>query len=174
MSPSLAGNTPVGIPVGVPPTEIAEQLAKGTIDGSKIDYGGADLAFKLGGIIKYTTEVDNFVTSFGLAMNPDSFNKLPADLRRMIEESVVGHEQAVGQLWDGSDPVGKKALVDGGMQVLKFSKDDDARVRKIAGELQEKMVNDLEAKNLPARAVYTMMRELSERHGKSLKGAGTP
>ena len=35
-------------PVGVPPTEIAEQLQKGTIDGTFIDYGGAGIAFKLG------------------------------------------------------------------------------------------------------------------------------
>ena len=36
-------------PVGVPPTEIAEQLQKGTIDGAFMDYGGVGIAFKLGG-----------------------------------------------------------------------------------------------------------------------------
>jgi TRAP-type C4-dicarboxylate transport system substrate-binding protein len=44
-------------PVGVPPTEIAETLQKGTIDGTFIDYGGAGIAFKLGGIVKYSTEL---------------------------------------------------------------------------------------------------------------------
>ena len=39
-------------PVGVPPTEIAEQLQKGTIDGAFMDYGGVGIAFKLGGTIK--------------------------------------------------------------------------------------------------------------------------
>jgi TRAP-type transport system periplasmic protein len=160
-------------PVGVPPTEIAEQLSKGTIDGTMIDYGGAGVAFKLGGIVKYTTEVYNFVTSFGLAMNLDAYNKLSPDLKRMIDESVVGHDQAVGQLWDARDPPGKKALLDGGMQVVKFSPEDDARVRKIAADLHEKTIKDLEAKNLPARAVYTMMRELSERHAKTSKNSWT-
>ncbi|MEA3194422.1 MAG: TRAP-type transport system periplasmic protein, partial [Betaproteobacteria bacterium] len=31
-------------PVGVPPTEIAEQLSKGTIDGAFMDYGGVGIA----------------------------------------------------------------------------------------------------------------------------------
>ncbi|HTO47317.1 MAG TPA: TRAP transporter substrate-binding protein DctP, partial [Burkholderiales bacterium] len=50
-------------PVGVPPTEIAEQLQKGTIDGAFIDYGGAGIAFKLGGTIKYSTELYAYVAS---------------------------------------------------------------------------------------------------------------
>ena len=37
-------------PVGVPPTEQVEQLQKGTIDGAFIDYGGAGIAFKMGGM----------------------------------------------------------------------------------------------------------------------------
>jgi TRAP-type C4-dicarboxylate transport system substrate-binding protein len=46
-----------GTPVGVLPTEQVEQLQKGTIDGVFIDYGGAGIAFKMGGILKYSTEI---------------------------------------------------------------------------------------------------------------------
>jgi TRAP-type transport system periplasmic protein len=41
-----------GTPVGVSPTEQVEQLQKGTIDGVFIDYGGAGIAFKMGGVLK--------------------------------------------------------------------------------------------------------------------------
>ncbi|HUQ24137.1 MAG TPA: TRAP transporter substrate-binding protein DctP, partial [Burkholderiales bacterium] len=58
-------------PVGVPPTEISEQLQKGTIDGAFMDYGGVGIAFKLGGIVKHSTELYAYVTSFGLGMNED-------------------------------------------------------------------------------------------------------
>ena len=44
-------------PVGVLPTEQVEQLQKGTLDGTFIDYGGAGIAFKMGGVVKYTTEL---------------------------------------------------------------------------------------------------------------------
>lgn len=156
-------------PVGVAPTEMAEQLQKGTIDGTMIDYGGAGIAFKLGGTIKYTSELYFFVTSFGLAMNPDTYNKLPADLKKMIDESVVGHEVEIGRGWDSIDGPGKKALVDGGMQPIKFSKEEDARVRKIAADFHESTVKQLEGKNPQARAVYNMMRALAEKHAKTSK-----
>ncbi len=73
-------------PVGVPPTEIAEQLQKGTIDGAFIDYGGAGIAFKLGGTIKYSTELYAYVASFGVAMNEEFWNKLPPDLKKLVTD----------------------------------------------------------------------------------------
>ena len=61
-----------GTPVGVLPTEQVEQLQKGTIDGVFIDYGGAGIAFKMGGTVKHSTEMYSYVASFGLAMNEDT------------------------------------------------------------------------------------------------------
>jgi TRAP-type C4-dicarboxylate transport system substrate-binding protein len=156
-------------PVGVQPTEIAEQLQKGTIDGTFIDYGGAGIAFKLGGIVKYTTEIYGFVSSFGLAMNPDFYNKLPADLKKLVDDSVRGKEKEVGEAWDSIDVPGKKLLMDAGGEAIKLSKEEDARFRKIGAELSERHIKELEAKKLPARAVYNQMKALSEKHAKTSK-----
>src|SRR4051812_42302708 len=84
-----------GTPVGVPPPEQLEQLQKGTLDGVFIDYGGAGIAFKMGGTLKYSTEMYSYVSSFGVAMNPDFYNKLPADLKKLIDASVKGVEKEV-------------------------------------------------------------------------------
>ncbi len=154
-------------PVGVAPTEIAEQLQKGSIDGAFIDYGGAGIAFKLGGIIKYSTEMYSYVASFGIAMNPDFYNKLPADLKKLVDDSVRGKEKEVGQAWDSIDGPGKKLLVEGGAEAFKLSKEEDARFRKLGAELSERHIKELEAKGLPARAAYTMMRALSEKHSRT-------
>ncbi len=156
-------------PVGVPPTEMHEQLQKGTIDGAFIDYGGAGIAFKLGGTVKYTTEIYGFVASFGLAMNPNFYNRLPADLKKLVDDSMVGIEKAIGEGWDSIDGPGKKALTDGGMEPIKLSPAEDARFRKIGEQVADKTIADLEKKGLPARAVYNMMRELSAKHAKTSK-----
>jgi len=156
-------------PVGVAPTEIAEQLQKGTIDGAFIDYGGAGIAFKLGGIIKYSTEMYSYVASFGIAMNPDFYNKLPADLKKLVDDSVVGKEKEVGEAWDGIDGAGKKLLVDGGAEAIKLSAAENAKFRTIGADLSERHVKELEAKGLPARAAYNMMRALSGKHSKTSK-----
>ena len=156
-------------PVGVAPTEQADQLQKGTIDGTFIDYGGAGIAFKLGGILKHTTEMYSYVTSFGLIMNPAYYDKLPADLKKLIDDSVTGKESEIGKGWDSIDGPGKKLLMDGGMQPIKLAPAEDARFRKIGADVAEKTINDLEAKKLPAREVYTMMKALSETHAKTSK-----
>ena len=61
-----------GTAVGVQPNEQLEQLQKGTLDGTFIDYGGAGVAFKMGGTIKHSTEMYSYVSSFGIGVNPTS------------------------------------------------------------------------------------------------------
>jgi hypothetical protein len=124
-------------PVGVPPTEIAEQLQKGTIDGAFIDYGGAGIAFKLGGTVKYSTELYLYVTSFGLALNEEFWGKLPPDLKKLVLDTTTGKEKEIGEAWDGLDVPGKKALMDGGAEAIRFSAAENAKVRKIGAEVSE-------------------------------------
>ena len=64
---------------------------------------------------------------------------------------------------------GKKALIDGGAEAIRFNAADDAKVRKIGVEVSEAKIKELEANGLPARAVYDKMRELSEKHAKTSK-----
>jgi TRAP-type transport system periplasmic protein len=101
-------------PVAVPPNEQGEQLQKGTIDGVCIDYGGAGIAFKMGGIVNYSTEIYAYVSSFGLAMNEDFWTRLPPDLKSLVMQSVTGVETKLGQAWDASDSPSKQALMGGG------------------------------------------------------------
>src|SRR5262245_11439083 len=158
-----------GTPVGVLPTEQVEQLQKGTIDGTFIDYGGAGIAFKMGGVIKYTTEMYSYVSSFAVAMNEDFWSKLPADLQTLVTKSVIGVEKEVGEAWDGLDSLGKKLLIDGGAEPIKLSPEENARFRKIGAEVAEARIKELEGKGMPARTIYTMMKSLAEKHGKTSK-----
>ena len=158
-----------GTPVGVLPTEQVEQLQKGTIDGVFIDYGGAGIAFKMGGVLKYSTEMYSYVSSFGVAMNPDFWNRLPADLQVIVTKSMTGVEKEVGEAWDGLDVPGKKAIMDGGGEAIRLSPEENARFRKIGAEVAEARVKDLESKGMPARAIYDRMKSLAQEHAKSSK-----
>jgi len=156
-------------PVGVAPTEQVEQLQKGTIDGVFIDYGGAGIAFKMGGVVKHSTEMYSYVTSFGLAMNEDFWNKLPTDLKDLVMKSLTGVEKEIGEAWDSLDAPGKKAILDGGGEAIRLSPAENDKFRKIGAELTEAKIKELEAKSLPARAVYTTMKALAEKHTKTSK-----
>jgi TRAP-type C4-dicarboxylate transport system substrate-binding protein len=158
-----------GTPVGVLPTEQVEQLQKGTIDGTFIDYGGAGIAFKMGGIIKYVTEMYSYVSSFGVGMNEDFWSKLPPDLQALVAKSMMGVEKEVGEAWDALDGIGKKLLVDAGAEAIKLSAEENARFRKIGAEVAEARVKELEGKGMPARAIYTMMKTLADKHAQTSK-----
>ena len=86
-----------GSPVGVAPTEQVEQLQKGTIDGVVIDYGGAGIAFKMGGTVKHSTEMYSYVASFGLG-----------DERGHLEQAAAGpaaaDRQVAGRRRKGNRP----------------------------------------------------------------------
>jgi TRAP-type C4-dicarboxylate transport system substrate-binding protein len=158
-----------GTPVGVLPTEQVEQLQKGTIDGVFIDYGGAGIAFKMGGVIKYSTEMYSYVSSFGVAMNEDFWNKLPPDLKELVTKSMIGVEKEVGEAWDALDVPGKKAIMDGGAEAIRLSPTENEKFRKIGGDVTEAKIKELDAKGLPARAVYTTMKSLADKHVKNSK-----
>ena len=160
-------------PVGVQATEQVEQLQKGTIDGTFIDYGGAGIAFKMGGVVKYSTEMYSYISSFGVIMNEDFWNKLSPDLQALVTKSFTGVEKEVGEAWDGLDVPGKKALMDGGGEAIKLSKEEDAKFRKIGAEVDDAKVKELEGKGMPAKAVYTLMKSLSEKHSKTSKNFWT-
>jgi TRAP-type transport system periplasmic protein len=162
-----------GTPVGVAPPDQLEMLQKGTLDGVFIDYGGAGIAFKMGGTLKYTTEMYSYVSSFGVAMNPDFYKQLPADLRKLVDQSTLGVEKEVGEGWDALDAIGKKLLVDAGDEPIRLKPDEDAKFRKIGEQVVEAKLKELEEKRLPARAVYKMMKTLSEKHAADSKNFWT-
>ena len=155
-----------GTPVGISPADQLDAMQKGTLDGSFIDYGGAGIAFKMGGTIKHTTEMYSYVSSFGVAMNPAFYNRLPADLKKMVDDSVKGVEKEVGMGWDALDDVGKKLLLDGGGEAIKLSSAEDAKFRKAGDQVTEARLKELEAKGLPARQAFTLIKSLSEKHAK--------
>ena len=154
-------------PVGVPPTEVSEQIQKGVIDGAMTDYGGAALALQLAGIVKYTTELYVYVTSFGFTMNEAYWAKLPPDIQKYILDTTSGREKEIGSLLDDLDPIGKKMLLDQGGRAEALPAAEDAKVRKIAAEVSQQLIKDLDAKKLPATEVVALMRTYSEKHAKT-------
>ena len=156
-----------GTPVGIPPSGIADALQKGTIDGCFVDYGGADTAFHLGGIVKYTTEMYSYVSSFGVVMNPASFAKLPPDLQKLIEDTTRPSVDTIGKLWDSADAPGKKYLVSEGDTPIALSKDQDALFKKIGAEDTAKVLAELDGKGLPATKVHAAMKAAADKYAKT-------
>lgn len=162
-----------GTPVGLPPTQMVESMQKGTIDGAVIDYGGGGIAFKIGPVTKYTTEMYSYVTSFCICMNQATYDKLPPNLKKLIDDSFVGVEKEVGMEWDKLDDIGKAIMVKDGMTPIVLSPEEDAKFRKVGAQVADSEVAALEKKGLPARKVYDMMQTLAKKHEKDSRNFWT-
>lgn len=158
-----------GTPRGLPPTQMVEQMEKGTLDGAIIDYGGAGIAFRIGPVTKYTTETYAYVTSFGVAMNQKTFSSLPANLQKLVVETMKGREKEVGQEWDKLDAIGKAIMVKAGTTPIILPKAEMDRFRAAGKKVTEAQLAEKEKKGLPARAVYKMMIDLAAKHAKTSK-----
>lgn len=156
-----------GTPVGVPPSGIADALQKNTIDGCFVDYGGAHTAFRLGGLVKYTTELYGYVSSFGVVMNPNSYAKLPPDLQKLIDETTLPRIEQVGKLWDSADAPGKAYLVSEGDTPIVLSKEQDALFKKIGAEDTSRVLAELDKKGLPATKVHAAMKAAADKYAKT-------
>ncbi len=147
-----------GTPVGVPPSGIADAMQKNTIDGCFLDYGGADSAFHLGGIAKHMTEMYSYVSSFGVVMNPNSYDKLPPDLQKLIDETTRPRIAEVGKLWDSADAPGKKYLIAHGGTPITLSNEQDALFKKIGAEDTARVLKALDDRGLPGSKVHAAMK----------------
>jgi TRAP-type C4-dicarboxylate transport system substrate-binding protein len=156
-----------GTPVGVPPSGIADALQKGTIDGCFVDYGGAHTAFHLGGLVKYTTEMYSYVSSFGVVMNPASFASLPPDLQKLIEDTTRPRIEEIGKLWDSADAPGKAYLASEGGTAIALSPEQDKEFKQIGAEDAAKVIAELDRKGLPASKVHAAMKAAAENYTKS-------
>lgn len=156
-----------GTPVGMPPTHIVDNMIKGSLDGAMIDYGGAGIAFKMGPATKYTTEIYSYVASMCLCMNTRFYKGLPAHLKKLVDDSLIGADKAIGNSFDITDPIGKKIMMKAGMKPVDLPAEELAKFKKIGAQVTEKQLSALEKKGLPARAVYKMMTDLSAKHAKT-------
>ena len=85
----------------------------------------------------------------------------------MVSDSVTGIEKEIGNGWDALDVPGKKAMMDGGGEAIRLSKAEDDRLRKIGADVTESVLKGMEAKGMPSRTVYTMMKGLAEKHART-------
>lgn len=154
-----------GKPVGLPPTAMAEALQKGTIDGTFTDYGGAGLAFQLGPHLKNITEMYAYTVSFTLAMNPATFDGLPADLQAMIEESFAGKSAEIGQVWDELGVIGKGVLKKAGVKINMLNDGELDKFRAIGEKVSAEYIATVDKKGKPASEVLAMMKDLIKEVG---------
>jgi len=149
-----------------PAPESFELLSNGVMDGTLFPAESVE-SFKIDKVVKYATSFPGglYNTSFVFMMNPATYDKLPADVKKVVDE-LSGEVAArmFGKGWDKVDRRGMAFMQAAGVQ---FTKADAAFVKTVKDKtapLEEKWVRDAEAKGLkdPKKALAEFRAEIAK------------
>ncbi len=151
-------------PVGVSPGDVSDALNKGTIDGVIMGYSGVT-AFQLHHVARYSTEWNTGIVAFAMTMNQDSYDKLPADLKKNIDDTTgLTGAMRGGAEFDRDDKGSRKVSGDAGVQFIEAAPDDVKTLQALGQKIADQAVANLEAKGLPGRDYLAALKAARDKH----------
>jgi TRAP-type transport system periplasmic protein len=150
------GATPVFMSSG----DLVVAIEKGTVDGAGMHPSGIR-DFKLGGKIKYIMMDVNLGAPVPIMciMNKDSYNKLPADLKAVIDNSAEFGKQKVLDGWRNTTEDDMKYWKAEGIEIIHFSPQELARWQPTIDRARDRVGKELDTKGIPGTEVVKYIRE---------------
>jgi len=160
------GATPVGMPVPA----VTESLTKGVIQGTTIPWEVVP-SLKIAEIVKnhttFSGEQGLFTQTFAMTMNRRSYEKLPADLKKVIDaNSGVETAALFGRAMDEGDRLGLASAQKLGNKVVTLDAAETARWKAAAAVVEADWVKEVQAKNIDGAKLVAEARALIARHSK--------
>ena len=152
------------IPVSVLPLDVPDALRRGAIDGAAMTYQGAGYS-KLAPLVRYSTNLDANTITFGLIMHPATYERLPPDLQKIVDD-VLGPTagQRLAQALERDAIGGKQYMNDGGVTIIEPEPRERQAFNAAVQPVIAKTIAQLEAKGLPAQEVYDALKAGVARH----------
>ena len=160
------GATPVGMPVPA----VTEALSKGVIDGTTVPWEVTP-SLKIAELVKnHTSFAGNnglYVTTFAFSMNKAAYNKLPADLKKVIDNNS-GLETAAlfGRAMDEGDKTGRAVAEKAGNSIVMLELAETQRWRRTAASVEADWVNDVKAKGIDGVKLAADARARMDKYAK--------
>jgi len=148
--------------IQVPAPKVYETLASKAADGVVMPFESRK-GFKLTEVAQNVFEMPGglYRGSFAFIMNQDTFDELPADLQKALEDKVFGEplSREIGKIWDEIDAIGREAtLADPTNAIHVASAEDQARFAEISKGIIEKVLAEVAATGVDAQAAYDMIK----------------
>jgi TRAP-type C4-dicarboxylate transport system substrate-binding protein len=148
-----------GVPVTVATPDMYMTAQKKTVDGLWFTWAGFR-SLKMQEVIKYALDPPK-VGAFPmlLVMNKDTYNKMPSDVKAIINEMRDSERYLVASAKAGDDEAkkGKQSFIDAGGIITSLSASDMQEMDKLAKPLWEKSIADIQAKGAPAKDIFATL-----------------
>jgi TRAP-type C4-dicarboxylate transport system substrate-binding protein len=125
---ALVINALGGTPVSLPMPELYQSLQKGIVKGALYPLE-TNKGWRMAEVVDYVTESNSiaYTSSFYVVMNKDKWEKIPADLQKIIMEINQEWIGKHGLAWDESDKIGLEYFKSLGHEVISLSDAEAAR-----------------------------------------------
>ena len=140
-------------PVGMPMPATVEALQKGVVKGL---FSSLEVMkdFKFAETCKYVTITDTVIYPFAVVMNMDSWNKLPKDVQKVMDDLRVEQSEWTGTYMDNHVKAAMEwAKTEQNVEVITLSAAEKARWDAKLVPLTEKWAADAKSKGFPADAI---------------------
>lgn len=154
-----------GTPVGMPPTEVYQNLQKGVIDGTVFPWDAVG-SFRLNEVLKYHTDADAYTTCFFFVMNPKTYESLPKDVQQAID-AMSGDTLVAkfGDWWNKWDAAGLQDAQQRGDTIITLSDSERDNWRSELKPMIDAYLAQLEDEGVEnARQIYHRAQELVHKY----------
>ena len=163
---SKLGATPVGMPVPA----VTDALTKGTIDGTTIPWEVTP-SLKIAELVKNHTTFAGptglFTQTFALVMNHASYDKLPADLKAVIDKnSGVETAAMFGRAMDDGDKAGLDVARKAGNNIVTLDAAETKRWQTAAMAVEADWIKEVQGKNIDGTKLVAEARALIAKQSK--------
>jgi TRAP-type C4-dicarboxylate transport system substrate-binding protein len=147
-------------PVGMPPTQVYENLEKGVIDGAVFPWD-AIKGFRLEALLKHHLDARVYTSCFHILMNEQRYASLPAPLKKAIDDTTgAAMVNRFGAWWNGWDKAGLDAVKPRGNVVVAVPDAQRDRWRALLHPVTAGLLAELEKGGVAnPKAILDEMRE---------------
>ena len=158
------GSTPVGMPVPA----VTESLSKGVIDATTIPWEVTP-SLKVSELVRNHTGFSGgnglYTQTFVFAMNQASYDRLPDDLKAVIDRnSGIETAAMLGKVMDDGDAAGLEIAQDLGNDIVTLDEAETQRWKDAATPLIDAWIAEMNGRGMDADAMVEDARALIEKH----------
>jgi TRAP-type C4-dicarboxylate transport system substrate-binding protein len=160
-----------GNPIEVTPHDTYLALERGMADGTVCPIAPMK-AFKITDAAKYHTIVDLMCDPFFAAINKGTWNKLPSDLKKILEDTTGDKMARIsGKTLDQGSIEDSKWMKAQGHQFYVLGKDEKKRWRQKVQSIHEEWIKDMEKTGYKnARKIHDEVVRLGEKYSEETVG----
>jgi TRAP-type C4-dicarboxylate transport system substrate-binding protein len=166
-APGVLGFTVTALgatPTSTPMMEVYDAIAKGVIDGVNTPYETLK-TFRFAEVVGYTTvnwQTGN-VYYFYVAMNKNSYNKLPPDIKEIFDELCGEYKEQYALFWNSIDFAGKEFGKEKGVEFIELPEYEAKRWQDATKPVIEDYVKDMVGKGYSEEEVRGWLKFVRDR-----------